>query len=415
MTGRRCAALKPIGRILTTSNKVQMFPQCLVYQVLTCFVSIAVAGHRTVPIETGETYLAENAGTQLMTIHDFIDNFILKDAKDSEDKSESSRTSPPPLGYLAQHELLEQIPILQRDICVPEYCSLLLDDDEIPMSANSSRHMSASLDYYVRSNSNSVATPLSLSVEHQHELSLVSVASVAEYLMPMVLDEQEDFVDAQSDPYRVMTQAWFGPIGTISPLHYDAYHNLLAQVASYKYVRLYAPNQSERLYPLTGKMKNNSQLDLMQFYGSTTFESYRSKSGADAAKASLLSSEDDDVPREVAENIKAYQARFPWTQTAEYTDCILGPGDMLFIPRWHWHFIQSIDQDTALAWERKHLGTSAITASAAASVPRWRTMATPMPLAHSFSLSFWWGRRILPPVISSATPTTATSHVAKGP
>lgn len=29
---------------------------------------------------------------------------------------------------------------------------------------------------------------------------------------------------------EVLTQMWFGPVGTFSPLHHDPYHNLLAQV-----------------------------------------------------------------------------------------------------------------------------------------------------------------------------------------
>jgi lysine-specific demethylase 8 len=65
-----------------------------------------------------------------------------------------------PVGYLAQHQLFEQIDRLRPDIIPPDYCH--------------------------------------------------------------VLDEDEDaFVDLN---------AWFGPPHTVSPLHTDPRHNLLAQV-----------------------------------------------------------------------------------------------------------------------------------------------------------------------------------------
>ena len=73
--------------------------------------------------------------------------------------------------YLAQHQLFEQIPSLRKDIMTPDYCSLLLSDEEDDPNA----------------------------------------ASVA-------------------------TNAWFGPAGTVSPLHNDPFHNLLAQVVGSKRV-----------------------------------------------------------------------------------------------------------------------------------------------------------------------------------
>lgn len=69
-------------------------------------------------------------------------------------------------GYLAQHPLFDQVPALRRDIAIPDYCAL-----SYPMA--------------------------------HHEGS------------------------AQED---VAVNAWFGPAGTVSCLHFDPKHNLLCQV-----------------------------------------------------------------------------------------------------------------------------------------------------------------------------------------
>lgn len=82
-----------------------------------------------------------------MTLKDFILNHYLSENND--------------IGYLAQHNLFEQITELKEDICIPEYCGLSSDYD------------------------NSTEPDIN---------------------------------------------AWFGPKGTVSPLHYDPKNNILAQV-----------------------------------------------------------------------------------------------------------------------------------------------------------------------------------------
>lgn len=74
-----------------------------------------IAGFRTVPIEVGLRYTDDDWTQTLMTINDFIYKYI--DNASQNDK-----------GYLAQHELFDQISELKDDFDIPEYC--FTGDDE---------------------------------------------------------------------------------------------------------------------------------------------------------------------------------------------------------------------------------------------------------------------------------------------
>eukprot|EP00873_Tetraselmis_striata_P021099 jgi/Tetstr1/441363/TSEL_029612.t1 len=97
--------------------------------------------------------------------------------------------------------------------------------------------------------------------------------------------------------------AWFGPSGTVSCLHHDPHHNLLAQVVGTKYVRLYAPEQTPNLYPHDGLNSNTSQVDL----------DHGDEGG-----------------------------RFPRFAGAAFREALLRPGQMLYIPPRWWHYVKSL-------------------------------------------------------------------------
>lgn len=73
---------------------------------------LKVAGNRTVPIEIGSNYASDEWSQQLVKLRDFLYRQFGQTKGDQE------------IEYLAQHELFAQIPALQADICVPDYCTV---------------------------------------------------------------------------------------------------------------------------------------------------------------------------------------------------------------------------------------------------------------------------------------------------
>lgn len=159
------------------------------------------------------------------------------------------------LGYLAQHDLFSQIPTLRNDIAVPDYCYTVPPD-----------------------------------------LKLQGSAAISKPSLPLL-----------EEP---LLNAWFGPAGTVSPLHTDPYHNILCQVVGKKYVRLYSPDQTDKLYPKGIE-----------------------EGGVDMSNTSEV---DAEATAEVL-NVK-----FPLFQRAGYVETILHEGECLYIPVGWWHYVRSL-------------------------------------------------------------------------
>lgn len=123
---------------------------------------------------------------------------------------------------------------------------------------------------------------------------------------------QPDYCAVSDSSNEVHVNAWFGPAGTVSPLHHDPKHNVFAQVRGRKYVRLYSPRlaENESIYVCESDfLDNTSQVNV---------------ENVDYEKYPLF-------PR-------------------HYLECVLEPGDLLFIPRHYWHYVRSLSLSFSISF-----------------------------------------------------------------
>ncbi|KAG5930715.1 hypothetical protein E4U53_002160 [Claviceps sorghi] len=160
-------------------------------------LSRTFGGRRLVPVEVGRSYVDEHWGQELVPFGDFLARHVVAEP-----------AAPAEVGYLAQHDLFQQVPQLRNDVAVPDYCWAAVPGPPVRAAPST---------------------------------------------QPRVPLEEP------------LLNAWFGPARTITPLHTDGYHNLLVQVVGTKYVRLYAP-WTEGLRPRGAEhgvdMSNTSALDV---------------------------------------------------------------------------------------------------------------------------------------------------------
>ena len=114
----------------------------------------------------------------------------------------------------------------------------------------------------------------------------------------------------------VETNVWFGPAGTVSPLHFDPQDNILAQVSGCKYIRIYDREiPSHVIYPheADSLLKHTSQVDVEDV--------------------------DENKFPAFSENAFDFMA-----------ETILREGDAIFIPCQTWHFVKSLTTSVSVSF-----------------------------------------------------------------
>jgi lysine-specific demethylase 8 len=143
----------------------------------------------------------------------------------------------------------------------------------------------------------------------------------------------------------VIKNLWFGPAGTISPLHFDRSHNLLHQHWGRKHVVMFDPSHSHLMKPGS---KNSgtphvSSLDL------------------------VISGFNIDLSR----------------LTAPCLETLLEPGDVLFIPAFWWHHVISIDVSISINYWWKPPISACL-------YPNFFRMVSSRPVYHDPSVFTHW-------------------------
>ncbi|KAJ3291655.1 Lysine-specific demethylase 8 [Rhizoclosmatium sp. JEL0117] len=240
---RYMLANPPQPVILT--NVIGSWPACTKWKDLNYLKSVTAG--RLVPVETttkqdaGRSFLSESWSHRVIPLDEYISQFVQPDGAipSSEPDYEDLH------GYLAQHQLLDQIPQLRDDIDIPRFCSAHTPEDD--------------------------ATPFDCEYRH--------------------------------DP---LVSAWFGPAGTVSPLHNDPYHNVLAQIVGSKYIRIYDAKDTDAVYPESNRLGHNSRVDI-------------------------------DAP------FSEIRSKFPLFVDAPCWQTILKEGELLYMPRHVWHYVRSLE------------------------------------------------------------------------
>jgi len=146
----------------------------------------------------------------------------------------------------------------------------------------------------------------------EHEVAYLAQHQLFEQLPALRQDIAVPDLTEAGD-FEGVVNAWIGTAGTVTPLHIDSYDNLLTQVVGFKYVRLYDHLQTKFLYVKKGSKETQEGIDI----------------GAQG-NISPITCESIDL------------VKHPLAAKAKYKETVLRPGDMLFIPSGHWHYVRSL-------------------------------------------------------------------------
>ncbi|PGG97464.1 obg family GTPase CgtA [Helicocarpus griseus UAMH5409] len=327
-------------------------------------------GRRLVPVEVGRSYTDEGWGQRIMPFGEFVRDYIWREIGGGDDNGEEKSGNvndyatndggseneggkgggEGQTGYMAQHDLLAQIPALRNDICIPDYCYADPPGPE-PGTPVYEKRLRERL---VKEKGDSTDVHSIGPGNHAHDKSQGLAGECVDDA-----DEGSETDDLISDP---IINTWIGPSWTISPLHHDPYHNILVQVIGQKYVRLYSPRTpASKIYPRGMEVVNSSDSSNQQ--SQSQLESQQGKENEATTHTQMQkqtqnqqidmsnTSQVDLAAIELSPaELDTWESMWPGFCDAEYVETVLKEGECLYIPVGWWHYVRGLQAGISVSF-----------------------------------------------------------------